>query len=139
MGDWHIHCSKCGDVIGVWPGDIRNIKRDNIHPTPRCPGRGNHQRPGVAAAYTHWCLVEEFFFHYPETNTKEHVYRYIGPPWWPFLPLAFLLVVKREPHERFKKMRLSGKILLWLPYRWVFWKKLRKIFTSPKCRSRNHR
>lgn len=132
MSGWHIHCAKCGDIIGVWPDDIRNLTRDNIHPMLRCPGRGNHQRPGVVGARTHWCIVEEFFFHYPETNTKERAYRYIGPRWWPFLVLAFLFLVKYEPHERFKKLRLSGKVVLWLPYRWVFWKKLCKIFASPK-------
>lgn len=133
MNDWHIHCSKCGDVIGIWPHDLRNfVPRDNIHPMLPCPGKGNHLRPREEAIRTRWGIVEEFFFHYTETDTKEHTYRYIGPPWWPLLVLAFLFIVKREPYERFKKLRLSGKIIPWLPYRWIFWKKLRRIFIAAK-------
>lgn len=129
MNGWHIHCAKCGDVVGVWPSDLGGLaERDNIYPMIRCAGRGKHLRPNKKTVRAYWGLVEEFFFHYQETDTQEHAYRYIGPPWWPFIPLAFLFVVKREPHERFKKLRLSGKIILWLPGRWVFWKKLRKVF-----------
>jgi len=131
VNDWHIRCSKCGEVIGVWPDDLRSIApRDNIHPMVRCGGKGNHLRPREESSCIRWGIVEEFLFHYTETNTTERAYRYIGPPWWPILAFGFLCFVKREPYERYKKIRLSGKILLWLPNQLAFWKKLRKIFTT---------
>lgn len=129
---WHIYCARCGDVIGVWPDRLRNsTERDNIHPLIRCKGKGNHERPSERRIRMHWGIVEEFFFYYPETDTAERAYRYVGPPRWPILAAALFILVKRSPQERFKKIRVAGKVVLWLPHRWVFWKKLQKIFAAP--------
>ncbi len=132
MDSQHIHCPGCGDVVGIWADDLSFLaERDNVYPMIRCRGKGNHQHPREMPVHTHWSMVEEFFLYYPETSTQEHAYAYIGPPWWPLLVFVLLFVVERNPHEYFKRIRVSGKVLVWLPQSKQFWKEIRNIFSTP--------
>jgi len=139
MNDWRIRCAKCGDMIGVWPDDLRElIERTNVHPLVRCPGKGNHTKPREVSLQIYWLIVEEFLICYPETDTREHAYRYIGPAWWPLVAIALCLLVKRNPKELYKKIRMSGKMVFWLPRHPAFWKKLKKLCSEQKTVGRRN-
>lgn len=118
-------------MIGVWPENLRDGSgRENVLPLVRCPGRGNHPKPLETCTENHWGVVEEFYYSYRETNTRERAYRYVGLPWWPLLIVVLAVIVRKNHGEHFKKIRVGEKFVLWLPRRKVFWKKIRKIFSD---------
>ncbi|OGZ13366.1 MAG: hypothetical protein A3C93_04165 [Candidatus Lloydbacteria bacterium RIFCSPHIGHO2_02_FULL_54_17] len=131
VSNWRIRCAKCGDVIGVWPENLREWSGcENVLPLVRCLGQGNHPKPHEVCIASHWGIVEEFYFSYPETGTKERAYRYIGPLWWPLVALAFL-AVKQNHGEKFRKLRVGGRTVIWLPRHRSFWKQLKKFCSEP--------
>lgn len=129
-----IHCSKCGDPIGFWPEDLRGFHQ-NIYPLPRirCPGKGAHPSLHEVTETIRGRFVERFTLHYPETPwLVRRGYRFVGPPFLPFLFIAIFLGVRRAEHECYKKIYIGGKLLIFTPlarnfYTRKYWSNVRKL------------
>lgn len=132
MKNWYVHCVRCKEVVGVWsPEVVRDSDEDNLAPLLRCPGKGKHAPKEEEVLDTKFFgNVERVMISYPETRTYEVVYRYVGPPSLWRLAFAFLFAVKQREHEYFKRIRVQGKTLLWMPRERTFWKNLRKLIVD---------
>ncbi len=107
---------------------MRDSEEDNLIPLLRCPGKGRHVEKGEEILDCRFFgNVERVMLTYPETKTHEVLYRYVGPPSLWHLAFAFLFIVEHRDHEYFKRMRVQGKTLVWMPRERSFWKSVRKL------------
>ena len=121
----YIRCSKCRQVIGVLTPPHVYGEENSYLWMIRC--RGIHLTPKEIGTTICWGLLRKIVVVYPETNTKEEAYRYIGPPLLlPFI-VAMLFGVKRHDHESYRMVLLGKSTLVWMPYRKKFWRQLRLL------------
>lgn len=124
--DTLIHCSHCGDVIGVWPIHMYYFKKTNVFPMLRCPGKNHHHKVREWSRLCCFGLVECFIERYSETKTSVSGYRYCGPPNLSVLIFAMLFGVKKRRNEHYRKIRIGGRLLVWTPFHKKFWQELRQ-------------
>ena len=124
-----IRCARCKAVIGIWPGHPSHTPHNKIFVCLPCPGTGKHKYPKEEVV-RRTCLgfIEEFRLIYEETKTSITHFRYTGPPFLLCFVIGIVFGVTLHPGEKYKRIRLSGKTLIFTPHARGFWKRLREFF-----------